>query len=82
MGTYEERALIEASGQVLIEHLPSDFNNMKDGELMVWLESVAWEPYECWDGMQLWEQIENVACTLRRFHESEQKRGRDNGIES
>jgi len=78
MTDYEERAFVAASGQVLIESLPDNFNDDswtgEEGESIdQWLVAHAWEPFEHWDAKQLWSQISDVATTLKNFHSNEVK---------
>ena len=76
MTDYEKRAFILASGQVLTEHLPEnyediDWSNEDYEDIDEWVVKHAWEPYQYWDAKQLWEQIDSVAYTLKAFHNSE-----------
>ena len=76
MTDYEIRTYIAASGQVLCEPLPENFNDddwhtdeYKD--IDEWVVANAWVPYQHWDAEQLWEQISSVANTIDTFHKSE-----------
>lgn len=75
---YEKRAFIAASGQVLTEHLPEDYDhdNWEDENgdgIDAWIVAHAWEPFEYWDAEQLWKQIDDVSTALKSFHSSEVK---------
>lgn len=76
MTDYEKRAFIAASGQVLTDHLPEDYDDPDweddDGEgIDTWVVAHAREPYEYWNAEQIWKQIDSVASSLKSFHESE-----------
>lgn len=78
MTDYEKRAFIAASGQVLCDTLPEDYDDDnwigENGETIdEWLVANAWEPFSYWEAEDLWKQIDSVAYTLRAFHESEIK---------
>jgi len=75
---HEKRAFIFASGLVLTDHIPENYDidnwEGKDGESIDdWVVSHAWEPFEQWEAEQLWSQISDVAHSLKSFHESEVK---------
>ena len=67
----EKRAIIAASGQVLTELLPEDYEEHED--IDQWMVDRAWEPYENWCPSMLWSQISDVAYSLKAFHENELK---------
>ena len=76
MTEYEERAFIAASGQVLTNLLPDNYNDENwtgsEGESIdEWIVAHAWEPFEYWEAKQLWSQISDVATALKSFHKSE-----------
>lgn len=76
MNDFEKRAFIAASGQVLTEHLPENFDdedwsNDEFDSIDEWIIRHAWEPFENYSANQLWEQIDSVANTLKDFFESE-----------
>ena len=76
MNDYERRAFIAASGQVLTDHLPDDFDSEEwshenHAHIDDWLVAHAWEPYEYWSANQLWDQIDSVANSLKSFYLSE-----------
>ena len=78
MTEYEKRDFIAASGQVLTENLPENYNDEnwssdEHTDIDEWITAHAWEPYENWEAKQLWDQIDSVAYTLKSFHESEVK---------
>jgi len=67
------RAMIAASGQVLCQHLPFDFNDRDDDEMDQFVIEHAWEPFEGWPAKMIWTQINDVASALKSFHQSEVK---------
>jgi hypothetical protein len=74
--TYERRAFIAASGQVLCNHLPENYDKenwkSENGETIdEWVVSNAWEPFEYWSAEQLWKQISDVSHALKQFHRKE-----------
>ena len=81
MTDFEKRAFIAASGQVLTDYLPENYDDddwvSECGEyedIDDWVVNHAWEPYEYWEAKQLWEQINSVAYALKDFHKSESER--------
>lgn len=75
---YEKRAFLAASGQVLTEDLPEnydaeDWSNDDYDDIDDWITQHSWEPYEYWSAEQLWKQIASIAYTIKSFHESEVK---------
>jgi len=80
MDNYSKRAMIAASGQVLTESLPENYDDENWSsddyeDIDDWVINHVWEPYEQWNISQLWAQIDSVACTIKSFHESEMKYG-------
>ena len=61
---------IKASGEVLTDYLPEDWQGWEDEDLNEWVEKHAWEPYEWWSAKQLWKQIASVAHTLMNVYNS------------
>lgn len=69
MNNLDRAAMIAASGQVLCECLPSDFDTLDDMDVFV--KDNAWEPFEHWTVDQLWEHMDSVANTLKDFRKLE-----------
>ena len=77
-----KRAMIMASGQVLCDILPEDYDTRpevdEDGDgfyIDEWIVENAWAPYENWSAKELWQQIDCVATTLIDFHKKEMEQG-------
>lgn len=70
-GFYEEqrrkRCVIEASGTFLCKRLPDSYDDMSDEELSDFCEVNAWEPFEYWDGIKLFKEIESTASSMQAF---------------
>lgn len=72
--TIGERAMIHASGNVLTDLLPDDYESWEDEELYEYCEDCAWEPYEYMDGKFIFEEIiAPLAFSFERFHREESK---------
>lgn len=69
----EIRSMVAASGQVLCEHLPANFNELDEEDMDDFVVANAWQPFENWDASQLWDQINSVAHDLMAFHKAEQE---------
>lgn len=72
----KKRAIIAASGQVLCEHLPENYDDKYFGKdhyknINEWVEAHAWQPFEYWPANDLWKHIDSIANTLIEFHEQE-----------
>jgi hypothetical protein len=77
MTDYEKRALIAASGEVLCEHLPENFDDpdwadQNGNDINSWVIQNAWEPFQHCAVGELWDLIEDIARTIKKFHEAEQ----------
>lgn len=64
-----DKAIVVASGHLLIDYLPTFYTTMSDEELHAWLEENAWQPFENKTGGYIWQEIESLADTLIQFHE-------------
>jgi hypothetical protein len=78
MNEYEKRLFMAASDQVLTATLPENYDdeNWSSDEyedIDAWIVNHAWEPFENWDASQLWKQIDDLAYSLKDFHENEIK---------
>ena len=56
-----------ASSFYLSQDLPKDWDDMEEGKLFSTLEQLAWQPLENWDGASIWEEIENLAYSVRIY---------------
>lgn len=63
----KNRALVVASGHVLIEHFPSDFGEWDEKALDDFLIENVWEPFEGTPPNDLWAHIESIANTILNF---------------
>jgi hypothetical protein len=61
--------IIEASGSFLCVALPEDYEDMSDDELYQFCHDNAWQPFEYWNGEDIFEQIETTANSFRLFIE-------------
>jgi hypothetical protein len=67
----ERDAYIAASGIFLSEHLPENWQAMKDGELDEFVENNTWEPFEYWPVDEIWSLISGTASTFISFHKTQ-----------
>ena len=65
--TKKDKDLIWASGTFLVTELPEDFSNWSEEQLNEFLEHNAWEPIAGSEGSWIWEQIENLAASMRDY---------------
>ena len=65
--TKKDKDLIWASGTFLVTELPEDFPDWPEEKLFEFLEQNAWEPFGGSDASWLWEQIENLAWSMRDY---------------
>jgi len=56
-----------ASNFYLSQDLPKDWDDMEEDKLFSTLEQLAWQPLENWDGASIWEEIENLAYSVRIY---------------
>ena len=63
----KDKDLIWASGTFLVTELPKDFVNWTEKQLNDFLEHNAWEPFAGSEGSWIWEQIENLAYSMRAY---------------
>ena len=62
--------LIQLSSKTfLCEEIPDDFFDMSDDDQDNFIESNAWQPFEYWDGTDLYEVIAVHADCIERFLE-------------
>jgi hypothetical protein len=65
IGLIKNSDLIWASGTFLTTKLPKNFPDFSQNRLFKFLENNAWEPFEGSKGEWIWEQIENLAWSMR-----------------
>ena len=53
--------IARASAQFLAERLPNNWQDMSDTDLDQFMIDHAWEPFEHWPTLDVWELIEQVA---------------------
>ena len=58
-----------ASGQFLTESLPDDYDQWSDEELDDFIDNHIWEPFENLDPSFIWDQILNLAKSMRDYME-------------
>ena len=61
MNTQNNLDLIWASGFYLTEDLPKNFGKWSEKKLNKFLVDHAWQPFEYYEGDQIWEHIERLA---------------------
>jgi len=67
--TYEptKQDLIWASSHYLSEPLPLNYDQWSDGKLDRFIKYNAWEPFENLGADYIWEQIEQLAWSVREY---------------
>ena len=61
--------IIWASGQFLTESLPDNYDQWSDEELDDFIDNHIWEPFENLDPSFIWDQILNLAKSMRDYME-------------
>jgi hypothetical protein len=69
-----EKAYRLASQQYLTAELPEDWQQMDEEEFNSFLKDNAWEPFENWEGSDIWEQIDQTAQTFSKNFTPEPER--------
>tara|TARA_R100000322_G_C5328649_1_gene162541 strand:- start:166 stop:447 length:282 start_codon:yes stop_codon:yes gene_type:complete len=64
---------IWASGHFLGKHLPSDFEEWEEEKLNKFLTDNAWEFFEYCDPNFIWEQIDSLAWSVRKYIQEEHR---------
>ena len=62
-----DKAIIHASGMVLVEYLPRDFRVMSYYDIHKFLEDNVSEEYEDYSGRDLWDKVRELAKELYDF---------------
>ena len=58
---------IWASGQFLSKHLPPDYEEWEEEKLDKFLTDNAWEFFEYCEPNFIWEQIDSLAWSVRKY---------------
>ena len=61
--------IIWASGHFLTESLPDNYDQWSDEELDDFIDNHIWEPFENLDPSFIWDQILNLAKSMRDYME-------------
>ena len=69
--------VIFASGQLLTEPFPDDYDQWEDEKLDRFIQDNVWEPFENYDSSFIWEQIESLAMTVRIYIDDSEGRTND-----
>ena len=64
---------IWASGQFLCEELPPDYEEWEEEKLDKFLTDNAWEFFEYCEPSFLWEQIDALAWSVRKYMENKKE---------
>ena len=64
---------IWASGQFLGKPLPSDFEEWEEEKLNKFLTDNAWEFFEYCETSFIWEQIDSLAWSVRKYIQEEHR---------
>jgi hypothetical protein len=67
MKKQQKEDLIWASGRYLTTYLPDDFDTWSEKKLHAFLEKYASENVEYWDAEDIWEEISDLANSVRRY---------------
>ena len=59
--------IVWASGQFLTEHLPDDYDQWSNEKLDDFIDDHKWEPFENYDPSFIWDQILNLAKSMREY---------------
>ena len=59
--------IVWASGQFLTENLPDDYDQWSNEKLDDFIDDHKWEPFEDYDPSFIWEQIEHLAYSVRKY---------------
>tara|TARA_Y100001951_G_C11159585_1_gene193992 strand:+ start:187 stop:429 length:243 start_codon:yes stop_codon:yes gene_type:complete len=63
----ETRDLIWASGHYLTEHFPPEFADWEEDKVDKFIDEHRWEPFEYHQTEDVWELIEHLAWSVRRY---------------
>jgi len=62
-----------ASSFYLYEDLPKNWDDMEDDKLFSTLEELAWQPFEYWEGEDIYNEIEKLSSSVRTYINKENK---------
>ena len=62
-----------ASSFYLYEDLPKNWDDMEDDKLFSTLEELAWQPFEYWEGEDIYNEIEKLSSSVRSYINKENK---------
>ena len=65
--TEEDKDIQWASAHFLTESLPDDWQNMSDEKIDEFVENHLWQHLEDWDVKDVWQQIGQVARSMRSY---------------
>jgi 3'-phosphoadenosine 5'-phosphosulfate sulfotransferase (PAPS reductase)/FAD synthetase len=65
--TEEDRDIQWASAHFLTDSLPDDWQNMENEEIDEFIENHKWQPIEDWEIDDIWQQIGQVARSMRSY---------------
>ena len=65
--TAEEKDIIWASGHYLTEHFHDEDINWSSDEVEEWIEENKWEPFEYYSTRDIYEFIDSLAYSVRRY---------------
>ena len=63
--------IIWASGQFLTEPFPDNYEQWSNEKLDDFIDDHKWEPFEDYDPSFIWEQIEHLAYSVRKYIDKE-----------
>ena len=67
MNKKDKRDLMFAADYYLWQDLPNNFDKWSDKKLFKFIEESAWQPFEHWEGENLWIEIEKLADGVREY---------------
>jgi hypothetical protein len=68
----EDKDIQWASQHFLTESLPDDWQKMSDEEVDEFIENHKWQPIEDWEVKDIWQQIGQIARSMRDYIKHEQ----------
>tara|TARA_R110000823_G_scaffold21687_1_gene65492 strand:+ start:43 stop:267 length:225 start_codon:yes stop_codon:yes gene_type:complete len=68
----EDKDIQWASQHFLTESLPDDWQKMSDEEVDEFIENHKWQPIEDWEVEDIWQQIGQIARSMRDYIKHEQ----------
>ena len=70
----EDKDIQWASQHFLTESLPDDWQKMSDEEVDEFIENHKWQLVEDWEVRDIWQQIGQVARSMRNYIKHEQRK--------